>query len=551
VARGEPTGKRAAAARLLVLVVALAAAGGQAWVAGSQPALTEFPLPNPNSAPRDIVAGPDGNLWFAENFGVGRITPAGAITEFSAAGSTSGITLGPDGNLWFTQQNNNRIGRITPTGTITTFVVPTPGGEPAHIATGPDGNLWFTERIGNKIGRITPAGAITEFPVPTPSSTPWGIAAGPDGNVWFTELTADKIGRITPGGTITEFPLPTPNSTPRGITAGPDGNLWFTEMNRGIGRITTTGTITEFPTTVPPTAGPVPYWITAGPDGNLWFTENLGNTIARITPTGTITRFALPPAVIGGVASNGPAGIATGPDGNIWFTELLADKIGRLTLAPPARRIDHFQCYRVDPTSRFLPRTVSLRDQFGTLRASATRQVTLCAPARKNAEPRPANPRAHLACYALESRTPFAGRTVVTSNQLQRLTRLAVIRPLELCLPTGKSVRPTIAPRPVQGLDHYLCYAVVQRGGGFVPRVVRLVDQFGTARRTAVRPVTLCNPVSKNGGAVRNRTDHLVCYVLSSRLRFRVRRAWIVNQFGRGTLVVTLPLRLCVPSIKS
>ncbi len=49
-----------------------------------------------------IVAGPDGNLWFSETCGIGRITPGGAITEFPLASCTwpLGITVGPDGNVW-------------------------------------------------------------------------------------------------------------------------------------------------------------------------------------------------------------------------------------------------------------------------------------------------------------------------------------------------------------------------------------------------------------------------------------------------------------------
>ena len=66
---------------------------------------------------RGIAAGSDGNLWFAENAGrIGRITPDGVITEFSAgiaADATLGwITAGPDGNLWFTDFVG-RIGKVT------------------------------------------------------------------------------------------------------------------------------------------------------------------------------------------------------------------------------------------------------------------------------------------------------------------------------------------------------------------------------------------------------------------------------------------------------
>src|SRR5262249_32273324 len=44
----------------------------------------EFVLPNAESRPFDITAGPDGNLWFTEGVGkIGRITLAGVVTEFA------------------------------------------------------------------------------------------------------------------------------------------------------------------------------------------------------------------------------------------------------------------------------------------------------------------------------------------------------------------------------------------------------------------------------------------------------------------------------------
>ena len=48
-----------------------------------------------------------------------------------------------------------KIGRITPAGTITEFSLPTPSSGPENIVTGPDGNLWLTENSANKIGRVS------------------------------------------------------------------------------------------------------------------------------------------------------------------------------------------------------------------------------------------------------------------------------------------------------------------------------------------------------------------------------------------------------------
>ena len=98
---------------------------------------------------------PDGNLWFNENAGnqIGRMTPDGAITEFpipTPNSSAVGIVYAADGNLWFTEYSG-RIGRITLAGTITEFPVPTPASAPAWLAVGPDGNLWFNENDANKV----------------------------------------------------------------------------------------------------------------------------------------------------------------------------------------------------------------------------------------------------------------------------------------------------------------------------------------------------------------------------------------------------------------
>src|SRR5579864_2970191 len=194
--------------------------------------------PSPNNSldvPRSIVMGPDGNIWFTEDFAgkIGRLTPGGKLTEFNVPGTpgetTEGITVGPDGNLWFTitARSHCAIARITTQGALTVYPTPFNQSNPAAIALGPDGNLWFTERNSDghdrgAIGRITTQGVFAEFPLPTTQTSPDGITSGPDGNIWFTEV--GKIGRVNPQGVITEFAVP-PSSTgpsyPMAITAGP------------------------------------------------------------------------------------------------------------------------------------------------------------------------------------------------------------------------------------------------------------------------------------------------------------------------------------------
>src|SRR5689334_10461213 len=112
--------------------------------------ITEFSLPAGPGYPFGIIQGPDGEVWFAESYKVGRITTGpggGTITEFPMAsvGGAVGITVGPDGALWLALNLANTIGRMTTAGGFSEFPVPTADSGPYKITAGPDGNLWFTE----------------------------------------------------------------------------------------------------------------------------------------------------------------------------------------------------------------------------------------------------------------------------------------------------------------------------------------------------------------------------------------------------------------------
>jgi streptogramin lyase/putative cell wall-binding protein len=278
--------------------------------------ITEYRAGLPTDAhayvhPDQIVAGPDGNLWFTGVNGVGRLTPStGAITKFSSGlppfDVTSGLTVGPDKNLWFSLVNGPGIGRITTAGVITMFTVGI-SAQVYAITSGADGNLWFTEQ-GPNIGRITPGGVVTEFPAPLASGA-LDIVAGPDGNVWYDGYA--DIGRVTPAGVVTTFPNPMESGGR--ITVGPDGALWATTYKSHVERITMQGVVTIFPTGTGD--GSALVGIVTGPDGALWIAETL-NEIARVTTTGDVTQYRA-----GISAGAGPQEITVGPDGNLWFTE--------------------------------------------------------------------------------------------------------------------------------------------------------------------------------------------------------------------------------------
>lgn len=248
---------------------------------------------------------------------VGDVTPFGV----TAGSKPRDVAAGPDGNLWATGFGGGAVFRVTPSGAVTSFATPTPGGTPFSIAAGPDGNLWFTMILANKVAKITPAGLITEYNLPNAGSQPAGIVAGPDGAMWFTELIGNRIGRITMDGVITEYPLPTAAASPMEITAGPEGSnrLYFTEVSKNkIGYITTAGAVTE---TVSLPAGSAPYGI-ATIGGSVWFVETGKSNLAHLVNDTTVARIAV------GVATS-PVGIAAGPGGSIWVTATTTSQVWR------------------------------------------------------------------------------------------------------------------------------------------------------------------------------------------------------------------------------
>jgi virginiamycin B lyase len=172
-----------------------------------------YPMPKPLEALGGITVGSDNALWVTmiDSNKIAQITTEGVISnEFHilteanvateiepAPRQPSIITPGPDGALWFVEVNANKIGRITTAGAVTEYDIPTKDSGPNGITAGPDDALWFTEFNASKIGRITTAGVVTdEIPTPTANSHPASVTVGGDGALWFTEVDANKIGRV-------------------------------------------------------------------------------------------------------------------------------------------------------------------------------------------------------------------------------------------------------------------------------------------------------------------------------------------------------------------
>src|SRR5258708_17786669 len=116
---------------------------------------------------------------------------AGGFTRFAGIFIPHEIVAGPDGAMWFTDMQNDAIGRITTNGQARTFSNPRIA-LPATIAVGPDGALWFTNvyprvrgATGGSIGRLTPTRHFTFSSAPR-IQAPYHITVRPDRALRFT-----------------------------------------------------------------------------------------------------------------------------------------------------------------------------------------------------------------------------------------------------------------------------------------------------------------------------------------------------------------------------
>jgi virginiamycin B lyase len=280
-------------------------------------------------SPQQIVAGPDGALWFtAASSEVGRMTTSGGLSLAPTPGTGTrlpeSITVGPDGALWYVDAFGPTLGRVTTSFGFSAFA--DTGYRPEGVATGSDGGLWVVESTGNAVSRFATGGSVSRFPLPPKTTAPTSsIAAGPDGRLWFTGATT--LGAITTAGVRSSYPLPGgTGGCPSALATKAGERIWFADYCRDrVGSATAAGAVDWYAF-----AGGGPEAIAFGPDGNLWIGLAKTGQIVRMTPTATVLD------VVSLLYAPQFGGIAPGPDGNMWFTEITSPQVGRIDVPASA-----------------------------------------------------------------------------------------------------------------------------------------------------------------------------------------------------------------------
>jgi len=273
--------------------------------------ITDYPLPAGDGLLTGIAQDSSGNVWFTtassdandQTGYIGYIAPGGAVTQYpmpaiyQSTDSNGDLVAGPDGNMWFVGQvgtaDTVTVGSVTPAGVFSFYGVPLSGEVigPSGITVGSDGNLWFTfsTPIGDwpyYVGSLDPVtGVVNYYALPANFAQFSGITEGQDGNVYvageFAGSSTTVVIAVSPTGQTATF-TGSDSFVPYALTPGPDGNIWMADQ----------GAFAELTVTKPYSTA-----MTMTPDADPAYFGQQGNIVVNLTPdqsgapvpTGTVT----------------------------------------------------------------------------------------------------------------------------------------------------------------------------------------------------------------------------------------------------------------------
>jgi virginiamycin B lyase len=259
-----------------------------AWSGGAaavEVSIEEWPVPWPDSRPRDPAVAADGRIWFVGQGGdyLAVMDPGGeggepAFRRYELPEGTGphNVVAGPEGDLWVAGNRNHRIIRVSPeSGETTEYDVGRNDADPHTQRFTPDGTLWFTLQYYNAIGRLKPDdGDIRLIRLPMGRVRPYGLDATADGDLWFAEFGSNRLAQLRSGKLeIREYPLPRWDARPRRLAVAADGGVWYVDYAGGyLGRLDPLRV--HFEEWRAPAGGDaLPYGMALDGEGRPWFVQ--------------------------------------------------------------------------------------------------------------------------------------------------------------------------------------------------------------------------------------------------------------------------------------
>lgn len=261
-----------------VTAAALAISGGTAD-ASAEVEITEWPVPWPNTRPRDPwVSGPD-RIWFVGQRAdyVATFDPeSGDFRRFDLdAGAGPHTVIADERGAWYAGNRARHVGLIDPnSGEIEKLTLPGEGQADVHTMDfTSDGDIWFTVQHGNQIGFLdTESRTFTLYDLATPRARPYGLVVDAQNQPWAVLFGTNKLATVV-DGRVEEITLPREEARPRRLVATDGGKIWYVDYAEGyLGRYDPERqSIEEWRT---PGGGQArPYAIAADDRGHLWLVE--------------------------------------------------------------------------------------------------------------------------------------------------------------------------------------------------------------------------------------------------------------------------------------
>jgi len=248
----------------------------------AQVPIKEWPVPYPDSRPRDPYVDGQNRVWFVGQTGnyVAYLEPeSGKFKryELEAGALPHNLIVDQKGAVWYAGNGNGHIGKLDPaTGKITRYPMPDPEVRDPHtLVFDQKGDIWFTVQTSNYVGRLRPAtGKIDLIRVATPNARPYGIKIDSKGRPWFNEFGSEKIAMVDPATLkIEEHSLPNDRSRGRRMAITSDDRIWYVDYSRGyLGRFDPASKqFKEW--TLPGGSGALPYAMAVDDRDRLWLVE--------------------------------------------------------------------------------------------------------------------------------------------------------------------------------------------------------------------------------------------------------------------------------------
>lgn len=248
--------------------------------------ITEWPVPWPDTRPRDPDVAPNGVIWLVGQGGdyAARFDPeTGEFRrkELPPGTGPHNIIIDWDGTLWIAGNRQAFIGRMSYiTGELTRFTFEEETARDPHTMVFSGKNeIWFTMQWSNYIGRLNKrSGHVDLVPMQTEQARPYGIELDSKGHPWVALLGTNGLATVDPDSLeLRVVYLPRADSRLRRLAITRDDMVWYTDYAQGhIGRYDPrSGEFTEWKT---PSERSGPYAMAADDDGRIWFVETWPET---------------------------------------------------------------------------------------------------------------------------------------------------------------------------------------------------------------------------------------------------------------------------------